>query len=47
MFMNENNMLYFEEIREKLGVSPKKCIYQISKGEAVISKICEQQLHTA
>lgn len=45
--MNEKNMLYFEKIRERLGVSPKKCIYEIEKGEVIISKIFEQKLCSA
>lgn len=38
-----NNMLYIDEIREKIGVSPKKCIYKIEKGEVIISNIKERE----
>ena len=38
-----NNMLYIDEIREKLGVSPKKCIYEIQEGEIIISNIIERE----
>ena len=38
-----NNMLYIDEIREKLGVSPRKCIYKIEEGEIIISSIIERE----
>ena len=36
---NLNNMIYIERLREKLGVSPKKCVYKIVDGEAVICEV--------
>ena len=36
-----NNMIYISDLREKLGVSPKKCVYKIVNGEIVIYSINE------
>lgn len=43
--MNEKiqSMLKLNELREKLGISPKKCIYKIEKGEIIIYSICERK----
>ena len=43
--MNEriNNMLCIEDIREKLGISPKKCIYKLEEGEVIIYSIIEDK----
>ena len=44
---NFSNMVYIDELREKLGVSPKKCIYKIVEGEAVICKVDEYLPYSA
>lgn len=43
--MNEKlyNMTYLDNIREKIGISPKKCIYVIEDGEIIISSILERK----
>ncbi len=41
------NMVYIDEIREKLGIIPKKCQYTIVKGEAIIFKIEDEQKYSA
>lgn len=43
--MNERiqNILKLNELREKLGISPKKCIYEIEKGEIIIYNISERK----
>lgn len=42
-----DNMVYMDEIREKLGVSPKKCLYKIIEGEIIIFKLGENELYSA
>lgn len=37
------NMVYLDNIREKIGISPKKCIYEIEDGEVIISNILERE----
>lgn len=44
---NLNNMVYIDELREKLGVSPKKCLYKIIEGEAIIFKVRDNELYSA
>lgn len=44
---NFNNMMYLDEIREKLGFSPKKCIYKVVEGEVIISKVEIEELYSA
>ena len=39
--MNANNVIYVSELREKLGFSPKKCVYKIVDGEIIIYSISE------
>ena len=39
----KNNMLYLDEIREKLGIAPKKCLYEKIKGEVIIFKVQEEK----
>ena len=41
MSENLNNMVYISELREKLGFSPRKCVYKIINGEIVIYSIKE------
>ena len=43
--MNEkaNNMFYIDELREKLGFLPKKCVYKLVNGEIVIYSISERE----
>ena len=47
--MGENfgNMVYLDELREKLGISPKKCIYKIIEGEIIICKVGEDIPYSA
>ena len=40
----KNNMLYLDEIREKLGIAPKKCLYEKIKGEVIIFKVQKKKL---
>ena len=42
-----NNMIYIDEIREKLGFSPKKCAYKLINGEVIIYKIDELNIVSA
>ena len=39
----KDDLMYIEKLREKLGVSPKKCIYNIVKGEIIIYRINERK----
>ena len=41
MSENVNNMVCIKDLREKLGVSPKKCVYKVVDGEIVIYSINE------
>lgn len=41
--MKENNMIYLDKIREKLGIAPKKCLYEKIKGEVIIFKVKEEK----
>ena len=43
MKIRENNMLYLEKIREKLGITPKKCIYKLVSGEIIIYSINDKK----
>lgn len=42
-----NNMVYIDELREKLGFSPKKCLYKIVEGEAIIFRVGEEESYSA
>lgn len=44
---NLSNMVYIDELRERLGVSPKKCLYKVIEGEAIIFKLQENELYSA
>jgi hypothetical protein len=35
-------MIYISDLREKLGFSPKKCIYKLINGEIIIYSIDEK-----
>lgn len=39
----ESKMLYLEILREKLGISPKKCIYKLVSGEIIIYSINDKK----
>ncbi len=44
---NMENVISLEEIREKIGVSPKKCIYKVQDGEIFISQLQDFKLFSA
>lgn len=41
------NFISLEEIREKIGVSPKKCLYKIVNGEIIIFQLQDSKLFSA
>lgn len=42
MSENVKNLVYISELREKLGFSPRKCVYKVINGEIVIYSINEE-----
>ncbi len=44
---NINNMIYIDEIREKLGFLPKKCQYKKVGDEVIIFKLEKDELYSA
>lgn len=38
----KNNIIHISELREKLGFSPKKCVYKIVDDEVIIFSISEE-----